>query len=69
MPLTRELLNDFIDQLDENQQESLLTFLKSVIPLAGRVTDEQYSKEFPEGEADLEQDHLTIVGETEEPKK
>lgn len=54
MPHTKENLHDYVDQLDENQQESLLMFLKSIVPLTGRITIDQYNSELDEAESKIE---------------
>jgi len=66
MPPTKEILHDYVDQLDDNQQESLLTFLKSIVPLTGRISIEQYNKELADAELKIEQGHFTTQEALEE---
>ncbi len=49
-----ETLHFHIDQLNKSQQESLLEFLKTIIPSQGRISVAQYNEELNVAESKIE---------------
>jgi hypothetical protein len=66
MATLKETLHFYIEQLNESQQQSLLAFLKAIIPSQGRVSVAQYNEELNEAESRIEKGYFTTQEALEE---